>query len=304
MDPASKFTTPKPAVEATAASRRVGTAPQQHHKRSARSLSPASGWSSFSPRKLFSRKASSNSLKNAAQPAASEEEERHRMFSSRSDGSRSRDISPESLRRFLVDDAPIVEEATTTAATAVVAIPEDIVEENEDEDDNFATSAVSETMQFTGLSPPPARSISPSPPSTSHQNLLPLSKFNVPASAFRPTFPLPKAPESSVPETELESPDAASPPAFYYSEEEDNEDEEVPLPVAVQANKSTYSLPPQSSGTNAGGGGRGKQELGVGVPPVPSLLNVTNVQIPDSGLDDLVSELGWMADLIGGRYDA
>ncbi|KAK4460263.1 hypothetical protein QBC42DRAFT_288697 [Cladorrhinum samala] len=302
MDPVAKFTAPKPVAEATAATRRVGTSPQQHHKRSARSLSPGSGWSSFSPRKLFSRKASSNSLQSAAQPAASEEEERHRMSSSRSEGSRSRDISPESLRRFLADDAPIVaEETPATAAAAVVTIPEDIVEENEDEDDNFATSAVSETMQFTGLSPPPARSVSPSPPPTSHKNLLPLSKFNVPASAFRPTFTLPKAPETSAPETELDSPDAASPPAFYYSEEEDNEDEEVPPSVAVQASKSTYSLPPQSSGTNgASAGGRGKH----GAPTVPSLLDVANVQIPDSGLDDLVSELGWMAGLIRGRYDA
>ncbi|KAK4169318.1 hypothetical protein QBC43DRAFT_60324 [Cladorrhinum sp. PSN259] len=271
MDPAAKFTAPKPAVGPTV-DRRVGTAPHHQHKRSARSISPASGW-----RKLFSRKASSSSLKTMA--SSQQDDERGFLSSSRSEGSRSRDISPESLRRFLVDDAPISEEPA-------VVIPEDIVEENEDDDDNnFATSAVSETMQFTGLSPPPARAMSPSPPPSSYQleselKKLPMSKFNV-------VVPSVTAPV----EAALESP-----PAFDFSEAEEEEEEEQELFVsqAAKGSLSTYSLP-QTAGASPVS--KGSSDV---VPAVPSLLTA---QIPDSGLvDDLVSELGWIASFIGTKY--
>ncbi|KAK3997359.1 hypothetical protein QBC44DRAFT_303561 [Cladorrhinum sp. PSN332] len=276
MDPAAKFNTPKPAVAPTAADRRAGTAPHHQHKRSARSISPASGW-----RKLFSRKASSSSLRTMASThqSAVEDDERGHSSSSRSEGSRSRDISPESLRRFLIDDAPLSEEPA-------VAIPEDIVEENEEDDDNdnFATSAVSETMQFTGLSPPPARAMSPSPPPTSYQQpqqpqqKLPMSKFNVVVPSV-----------TAAVEAPLESP-----PAFYFSEAEEEEEEEAPLTVRnLKGTLSTYSLP-QSAGASPASKDQD-------VPAVPSLLSAH--QIPDSGLvDDLVSELGWMASFIGTKY--
>ncbi|KAG7290393.1 hypothetical protein NEMBOFW57_000393 [Staphylotrichum longicolle] len=139
MDPASKFVSPRPAPSPpTEPARRVGTAPlrMQPQKRPARSPSPSSRWL-FSPRKLFSRKSSSSSLRDVQTPQPDDDR------SLRSEGSRSRDISPESLRRFLVDDAPLDLEHEDNTNRPAIDIPEDIVEENED-DDNFATSAVSE----------------------------------------------------------------------------------------------------------------------------------------------------------------
>ncbi|KXX73583.1 hypothetical protein MMYC01_208743 [Madurella mycetomatis] len=321
MDPASKFVTPKPASTPTPTetSRRLGTAPPrgQHQRRLSRSLSPGS-WS-FSPRKLFSRKSSLSSLKDADIPRAEDER------SVRSDGSRSRDISPESLRRFLADDGPLEEEHEASNRPAI-EIPEDITEENED-DDNFATSAVSETMQFTGLSPPPKRTTSPSPPAT----MASLGQVDLPI-PVAPTRPPPKAPKlgafrNSDQESRFSasifssqqvpgSPDSSSPPAFWHSEDEE-EDEELPAvdTAADQATNpftrnlnatlSTYSLP-RTSGT------AGKlsvmtsksaleAEVVVGDGNASSLLSSP---IPDSGLDDLVSELGWMAGMIRGKYAA
>lgn len=321
MDPASKFVTPKPTSTPTPAetSRRLGTAPPrgQHQRRLSRSLSPGS-WS-FSPRKLFSRKSSLSSLKDAEIPRAEDER------SVRSDGSRSRDISPESLRRFLADDGPLEEEHEASNRPAI-EIPEDITEENED-DDNFATSAVSETMQFTGLSPPPKRTASPSPPTT----MASLGQVDLPV-PVAPTRPPPQAPKLGTLQNPSQeprfsasifssqripgSPDSSSPPAFCHSEDEE-EDEELPAvdttadqttnPFArnLNATLSTYSLP-RTSGT------AGKlsvmtsksaleAEVVVGDENVSPLLSSP---IPDSGLDDLVNELGWMAGMIRGKYAA
>jgi hypothetical protein len=63
-------------------------------------------------------------------------------------------MSPDSLRRFLVDDEPACLAQLAEERPSVI-IPEDIAEEIDD-DDNFATSAVSENVSFaTSLSPPP-----------------------------------------------------------------------------------------------------------------------------------------------------
>ncbi|KIH91846.1 hypothetical protein SPBR_01479 [Sporothrix brasiliensis 5110] len=114
---------------------------------------------------------------------------------SASQGSRSRDISPESLRCFLVDDAPL--ESLTgdnTSTVPAVAVDTNMAgqgssfflseTDDEDEDDgkdddkdddntqdfddlidddehNFATSTTSETAPMTILSPPPSRIITP-----------------------------------------------------------------------------------------------------------------------------------------------
>lgn len=154
MDPKDKYTNPKPPRPAlpTMPASRVSTAPSTvRHKRSARSLSPGSNWL-FSPRKLFNRKASSSSLRENVDPSGHTEV-------LQPTGPRSRDISPESLRRFLSDDTPLaIEQSEPERPT--LAIPEDIVEENED-DDNFATSAtlspLDSAMHFTVLSPPPSQ---------------------------------------------------------------------------------------------------------------------------------------------------
>jgi hypothetical protein len=123
--------------------------------------------------------------------------------------------------------------SNTSSSTrpAIIDIPEDIVEENED-DDNFASSAVSETMQFTGLSPPPLRAVSPAPTITPR---------SIPAA---PTRPPPRAPTLQIPSAAVavatpadfyplsalrsypspQSPDSASLPGFYHSESEAEDD--------------------------------------------------------------------------------
>lgn len=331
MNPADKFTTPRaaPAPPASPGFRRIGTAPQllQFHKRSARSVSPGSGWA-FSPRKLFSRKTSSSSLSVDA------EREDERSVRS-SEGTRSRDISPESLRRFLLG-----EDEMEAAERPTIIIPEDIVEENED--DNFATSAVSESLQFTGLSPPPTqRCFSPamyyttggtevtpmepkrpppapptrSPPAVPRPEILapvPQSRFSFSdASCYSPTSP--------------HSPDFNSLPSFYHSEDEGdeslptNDEEPATLPdmdLAMDAHSSfvrdldaalsTYSLPLSTTPDAAS-----KLNI-VTQPPVgsPALVardgtdvpvgntSLLTSPIPNSGLEELVNELGWMADVI------
>ncbi|KAH6627752.1 hypothetical protein F5144DRAFT_576807 [Chaetomium tenue] len=321
MDPASKFISPRPAPTPPEPARRLGTAPLRmpQQTRPSRSPSPSTRWH-FSARKLFSRKSSSSSLKDMQIPQAEFER------APRSEGSRSRDISPESLRRFLVDDAPLEHEHEDSNAPAI-DIPEDIVEENED-DDNFATSAVSETMQFTGLSPPPPRALSPAmtiasiddtdteapaspyltmpPAPTRTPPRLPTLNTTLPAK-HHPSFPL----SALCPE----SPDSASPPGFYLSDADDDdyeEDEDVlgaaaqiqknPFARNIAATLSTYSLP-RTAGTDAGklatpaaaAAAVGQQSA------VPGSLMLTS-PIPDAGLGELVTELGWMAQAIGGRY--
>ncbi|KAK3322462.1 hypothetical protein B0H66DRAFT_554427 [Apodospora peruviana] len=360
MNPADKFVTPRPpppVPSETSTMRRVGSAPLfVQHKRSARSLSPASGWT-FSPRKLFSRKTSSSSLKDRCQ-SPSPEDERSSRAGEGSQGSRSRDISPESLRRFLVDDLPQEEEYQVTDRPAI-AIPEDIVEENED-DDNFATSAVSETLAFGGLSPPPApRSMSPSPSPTVVS--LAATLLATPAGPAPPTRPPPCVPQQQLSPIVAQSrfsfsdasfyshnsprsPGSNSLPSFYHSDDEEDEDfvagqdEDDYLALScsfgitsptsdadsfarnLTATLSTYSLP-QSSADHHQQGGAGKlsvvvpsghHQSSLGSPAVVArggtddALPMGNTSlltspIPNSGLDDLMNELGWMADVIRGK---
>lgn len=355
MNPADKYISPRaaPVPPESQTTHRVGTAPLRlQHKRSARSISPSSGWS-FSPRKLFSRKASSSSLKDGQSPPSADDTRSVRS----SDGSRSRDISPESLRRFLSDNVP-VEEVQQSNDWPIVAIPEDIVEENED-DDNFATSAVSESMQFTGLSPPPSqRSFSPSPPPStilSPPSLAPINRPDVRLAPAPPTRPPPAAPRRSqglrVPSVQTkqptlslsemsfyspaspQSPDSGSLPAFYHSEGEEDEEPEVlsagdeeggPRSIVrknLDATLSTYSLPKssvlhedkqplvpnlreeqQGSRSPAMVAADNNVSIVVGSPAVASLLG--NHHVPSSAgmMDDLLTELGWMADVIHGSH--
>ncbi|KAK0711654.1 hypothetical protein B0H67DRAFT_298145 [Lasiosphaeris hirsuta] len=368
MNPADKFVTPRPAPipPETPAPRRAGTAPSRvQHTRSARSLSPGSGWT-FSPRKLFSRSTSSSSLKAEAE-AATVEEERRTMSS---EPSRSRDISPESLRRFLSDDSLPAGEHEGNEWPAI-AIPEDIVEENED-DDNFATSAVSESLPFTGLSPPPQRALSPSPspPST----IVPFTATLVeepvtePAGSVvepvvepmaEPEWPAPAPPTRCPPQvphlTSLpavvmtsrfsfsdasyyspnspQSPDSNSLPSFYHSEDDDDEDNDVlssneedvlNLPRIeskasarssfgrdLDAALSCYSLP--RSPIQDGGKLSVVTQPSLGPLGSPALLardgtdvpvgdtSLLTSPIPNSGLEDLLNELGWMAEVIRGK---
>jgi hypothetical protein len=313
MDPANKYVTPRPApTPPSEPARRLGTAPlRMQQKRPARSPSPSSRW--FSPRKLFSRKSSSSSLNTQTSQA---EDER----SLRSEGSRSRDISPESLRRFLVDDAPLDHEHhedNTTTTRPAIHIPEDIVEENED-DDNFATSAISETMQFTGLSPPPPRAPSPAmtitaltpAPTRTTPPRLPTLLYTAPLATLQPELLPPQSPDDahSLPGFDLSSSDE-------YDDDDEEEEEEAddlihpnphqnPFARNLTAALSTYSLP-RTAGTDGGrkltAGRQQQQQPAAGAGGgLPSSL-VLSSPIPDGGLGELVSELGWMAGLIRGE---
>ena len=251
MNPDDKFATPRPApsAPATPGLRRIGTAPLTvRHKRSARSLSPSSSWSSFSPRKLFSRKASTSSLRDSERfgsrgaRSATPPDDRQSIRSS--EGSRSRDISPESLLRFLSDDTPSIAEPTETNDRPSLLIPEDIAEENED-DENFATST-SESMPFTVLSPPPTQhshSSSSSPVSSPRSREFAVtpppmkSALPEPPSRLPPMIPL--RPRVEIPSTQPQpsladvsffmpnSPRSAASndlPSFYFSEDDEDDD--------------------------------------------------------------------------------
>ncbi|KAK0753164.1 hypothetical protein B0T18DRAFT_313218 [Schizothecium vesticola] len=312
MNPADKFTTPRPAPTPpdSLVMRRIGTAPQRlQHKRSARSLSPAPAWL-FSPRKLFSRTRSSSSLTNLTETCDAASVDDGRSLRS-SDGSRSRDISPESLRRFLSEEPTPADEEPEQHDWPSLTIPEDIVEENED-DDNFASSAISETLGFTGLSPPPTqRSFTPSPPSTSipphPTHPPPQIPSQLPALASRLSF----SDASFYADGDSTSSDL---PSFYHSEDEEDDvvEEEEPLATStttmslrcsfvrdLDAALSTYSLPVTAEEDDGKVFGLVEQRREEEVaPPPPSLLTS---EIPSSGLEDLVSELGWMAAMIDGR---
>lgn len=352
MDPRDKFTTPRPTPSplANTTVRHVATASPSviRHKRSARSLSPSSNWS-FSPRKLFSRKGSSSSLREsdqgslyATQSHASSEDVRSVRPPSR-EGSRSRNISPDSLRRFLSDDTPFLAEPEANERPAL-AIPDDIAEENED-DDNFASPATSESQHFTVLSPPPSqhpqsRCATPMPSlEDGHQTAATQPPAVEPTIVEPPTRAPPRIPdfaqvELSAPRFETffidsTAPTPASPestasneiPSFYYSDDEDEEeDDRYQLPSLepgpadtdyfsgrFSKTLSTYSLPLTSDpddklvadepATTQLGSPTLVARNGADV-PVGNTSLLTS-PISNSGLDELVSELGWMAGIIG-----
>ncbi|OTA98927.1 hypothetical protein M426DRAFT_68830, partial [Hypoxylon sp. CI-4A] len=162
MNPKDRFMTPRPAPPVPSLpDLRIGSSPVPAmslvHKRSARSISPTPSWTSAARRFLGRRKD-----RHADSDAGSEMEVESYIGENRyveeprsatpSGSVRSRDMSPESLRRFLSDDRPPT--PPVAEQTPKLLIPDEIIEENED-DDNFATSAVSEHAPFTVLSPPP-----------------------------------------------------------------------------------------------------------------------------------------------------
>ena len=351
LNPRDKFTSPRPAPSpfTNMPVRHVATASPSviRHKRSARSLSPGSSWT-FSPRKLFSRKASSSSLRetdeNSLYTTSSDKssEDVQSIRPPTRDGSRSRDMSPDSLRRFLSDDAPSMAEPELTERLAL-AIPEDIAEENED-DDNFATSATSESLHFTVLSPPPsqhsrsrcttpmpgledATHTSPEPAAINSTILAPPTRAAPRIPDFAP-IDLPK----HTPETFFLDPTVLTPaspestasndiPSFYHSDDEDEQDDDGPQLPQLGARLagtdyfsgrfsktlSAYSLPLASDpgdklaaeepATNQLGSPALVARNGTDVPVGNTSLLAS--PIPNSGLDELVSELGWMAGIIG-----
>ncbi|RYO93975.1 hypothetical protein DL764_007904 [Monosporascus ibericus] len=165
MDPKDRFRTLPPAPPLPAASDLPSTSFSD--ARSARSISPAPSWASAA-RRLFGFRPSSRDGEHGRFSRESDPDytpselgrsyDRARCLTP-SGSVRSRDISPESLRRFLSEDAPFPPPAMEPSPK--LWIPDEIVEENED-DDNFATSAASENAPVTLLSPPPFQRTIPS----------------------------------------------------------------------------------------------------------------------------------------------
>ncbi|KEY67325.1 hypothetical protein S7711_04576 [Stachybotrys chartarum IBT 7711] len=171
MDPESKFITPRPAPRTPLdiPILRLASPPARlRHKASSRSLSPAPVW-----KRIFSRKASNRDLNRARSPeqddcqqeATQPRAEEHRSATPPSESSRMRDLSPDTLRRFLQSEDlptqlghmsmnhPTLETSQDNESGSI----EDTVDDNDD-DDNFATSAICEHQPYpTCLSPPPFR---------------------------------------------------------------------------------------------------------------------------------------------------
>lgn len=350
MNPEAKFITPRPAPPAPSLSDstnlptlRHGSAPTALHHHSSsqslstRSLSPAPVW-----RRLFTRKLSSRDLGRTTPSHERDDQDNLSIGSSHgseeprsrsltpSEGIRTRDMSPESLRKFLSDDLPTRPDSNMSERPALV-IPEEIAEENED-DDNFATSAVSESQAFpTSLSPPPFQRtassdtiasslansschtivpikmpVQPDQPQTqtqeaAHPSDLPRLETDAePAcfySASSSAVTSPVSPHSAEAELELTS--------FYDSTEDDDDIlsstggdsppyQALPALPSLSQNFSGYSLPRERDHDKT------SAEVPVAFPTAGSNFLGSHV---DTGLDDFATELGWMVETIGTRAD-
>ncbi|KAI0191469.1 hypothetical protein EV127DRAFT_66082 [Xylaria flabelliformis] len=179
MEPADRFKAPR--VPTVAGNRREFSIASAIPMRATRSVSPAPSWTGTARRFLRfkshnrdqeSDRGRKSALKKKEDVSVEEKEPSTEGRSVTPTGSiRSRDMSPESLRRFLSDDLP--SSSSSTEPTPGLSIPDDIEEEIEDndDDDNFATTTVYtavETAHFTNLSPPPFQRGGLSAPPASH----------------------------------------------------------------------------------------------------------------------------------------
>ncbi|KAI1755389.1 hypothetical protein F4782DRAFT_403407 [Xylaria castorea] len=181
MEPADRFTAPR--LLPGAGNRRdfsIASATSILPKRPGRSVSPAPSWTGTARRFLGfkshnrdheSDRGRKSALNRKEDVFVEEQEPSTETRSVTPSGSiRSRDLSPESLRKFLSDDLP---SSAGTEPTPGLSIPDNIEEETEenDDDDNFATTTVctaSESAHFTNLSPPPFLRGGLSAPPASH----------------------------------------------------------------------------------------------------------------------------------------
>ncbi|KAI1119990.1 hypothetical protein F5Y10DRAFT_143997 [Nemania abortiva] len=201
MDPADRFTAPRaPPVPSHRREFRVASASSIFPKRATRSVSPAPSWTGTARRflgfKSHNRDRESERGRMYVLPESDDVfvEEQDPSTLSRSatpSGSiRSRDLSPESLRRFLSDDLP---SCATPEPAPSLSIPDDIEEEAEeenDDDDNFATNMPSDNTAFTNLSPPPFQRGGLSAPPASHSRKASVLTPAVPAPAPGPRVPM------------------------------------------------------------------------------------------------------------------
>ncbi|KAI0598517.1 hypothetical protein F4775DRAFT_592237 [Biscogniauxia sp. FL1348] len=373
MDPKAKFTTPRPAPSAQGPlGVRIGSSPSDVPSRSARSLSPAPRWAGAA-RRFFGGLRPQSRDSERGRSVEGDFESISTAGSSRVDsrsttpsGSiRSRDMSPESLRRFLSDDLPCTPPNAETAPPKL-SIPDDIAEENENEnenenedDENFASSATSESTPFTTLSPPPfLRSVTPSvnadpnklatttiPEETEETPLPDTDATPVPAIRSRiPDFKL-NIPSSHLSfstissglgsPTSLQSTESRdfSQVSFYDDDLDDDDDERQQRKGEETSLSSTSRQPEQPKKDRR----YAIQEpfTGYSLPQAPAAadkvkaapLNTSHISVTalgssallarndssvaaagstgilsrpgyDSGLDDLMSDMSWMADVI------
>ncbi|KAL7626818.1 hypothetical protein AAE478_003592 [Parahypoxylon ruwenzoriense] len=354
MNPNAKFMTPRPAPPVPSLpDLRVGSSPAMSlaHKRSARSLSPAPRWTGAA-RRFFGLKKTCNQDGDAGSETEVESyygEETKRLDEVRSatpsSSIRSRDMSPESLRRFLSDDLPRT--PPVVEPVSKLSIPDEIAEENED-DDNFATSAVSESAPFTSLSPPPFQRSTPPSAVKNNKNESPettvpkdcsqdVSVASGPINALsrvtsigleipRSHFSI-STTSSSVSQTSpqsTESRDLSQYSFFDESEDDDdvlsnddesfiiqgtrqNSDEKRGVPKHIYTPFPGYSLPNSTihsekhlDTTRISTDPLGSPDLVARMDNGMPVGNTNLLSRPgiDTGLDDLVNDMGWMADVI------
>ncbi|KAJ2993003.1 hypothetical protein NUW58_g1980 [Xylaria curta] len=347
MDPVDRFTAPRPPpVAGHRREFRITSASSILPKRATRSVSPAPSWTGTARRILGFKSNRDQEADRGRKSALSKwedvflEEEQEPSTESRSatpSGSiRSRDLSPESLRRFLSDDLPT---SVNTEPTPGLSIPDDIEEETEEneDDDNFATTTVntaSESSHFTNLSPPPFQRGLSAPPASHVLNsnvLAPMASVSTTGAsltmerkrAARPAkLEIPRTRSTtSVASSSMAS--AASPHSnisqsvsqFSFFDDSDDDEDLVPfegdrtLPddgkrdnnsskLELQAPITSYSLPRVSSDTR-------KHSL-----ECSALVDRNDNSVPvdganffglpnvDIGLDDLVNDANWMNDVI------
>lgn len=280
MNPKDKFTTPRPAppTPGVMAGPRLGTSPHSlRHHASARSLSPNPSW------RRFFRKSARDDRESTASP----DQDDTRSERSWGSGSRSRDISPESLRRFLCDDTI----PTSPVDERPVMIPEDIAEEMED-DDNFATPDCSDQPYTTCLAPPPFKRTISSSSIPLHTDPEPVSQA-LPESPTLPDFDsclrsrFSISSISSYASSAGISPEVETPPLYdllddlEFAASVHEADEPIhSSPLPRQSLERQYSLP---------------QTAVAGAKHSGSALVSSPI---DLGMDDFVAELGWMASVI------
>lgn len=335
MDPATKFMKPLPPTPLSPGTnkQRSQSAPQPSSS-SCRSTSPRS-W-----RRFFSRKTETSNSQHAV-PAGSQETtftaydnvitvspphaRSGRHVSSLSDGARPRDISPSSLSRMLREERRVPRFPSHAAQLSPLKIPEDVIE-NDEEDEDFAASAISESLPFTTvLSPPPFQRSSSSDtikrnteagssstpvakPSLSIST--PFLNQNQPISAVinetRSGYEWPVTRTDRITRSPLQE---DVPMSFYDDDEDDddvlssNEDEgpffPAPISPSLLSSFEGYSLPPHVEGNKDAFlrqtlAYRGSPKL------IPDRSNLLNTPV-EAGLDDFVSELRWIAGAISTR---
>ncbi|UKZ53582.1 hypothetical protein TrVGV298_007377 [Trichoderma virens] len=338
MDPATKFMKPLPPTPLTPlssgmANRRAQSAPvTRPSTSSSRSVSPPS-WKRFFSRKLQSsdgqRRQSAGSeettftIYDNVITVPSHDARPGRHTSSLSEGARSRDISPSSLSRILREGSSAPRRPSHTAQLPSLTIPEEVIEEDED-DDNFAASAISESMPFvTVLSPPPFQR------SSSSESIKRDAEASSSATTLRPQLSVQPPPldrtqpisavtndtntasrwSGSTKDKANTSPLHEDVPMSFYDDEDDdddvmssNEDDGHFPPIPISKSRllsfKGYSLPRHIEETKDAFVPHQPFATANSPKLIPSGSNLLNTHV-EAGLDDFVSELGWIVDAIG-----